>query len=143
MSNETLYSTDEVAALLDLHVRTVRGYVRDGRLPAVRIGKQYRIAHADVVALTGGRLPPGSAPRTDPRVEVTSVVTVDGIDEPTSARIVTLVTGATASRRDEDVLHVQCSYDPDRRTARIVVIGRPDATATVVELVSSFVGSLA
>jgi excisionase family DNA binding protein len=30
-----------------LHVRTVRKYVRDGRLKAVRIGKQYRIARDD------------------------------------------------------------------------------------------------
>ena len=46
-------SVEQVAAQLGLHVRTVRNYVRDGRLKAVRIGKQYRIARADLDALTG------------------------------------------------------------------------------------------
>ncbi|WP_141724717.1 helix-turn-helix domain-containing protein, partial [Streptomyces niveus] len=47
-----LYSVGEVAERLGLHVRTVRNYVRDGRLKAVRIGKQYRISRADFEALT-------------------------------------------------------------------------------------------
>ena len=44
IANQDLYSVEQVAAQLGLHVRTVRNYVRDGRLKAVRIGKQYRIA---------------------------------------------------------------------------------------------------
>ena len=48
-----LYSVGEVAELLGLHVRTVRNYVREGRLKAVRIGKQYRISKEDFAALTG------------------------------------------------------------------------------------------
>ena len=51
--NQQLYSVEQVAESLGLHVRTVRNYVRDGRLKAVRIGKQYRIARADLDALTG------------------------------------------------------------------------------------------
>ena len=50
---EELYSVDQVAARLGLHVRTVRNYVRNGRLRAVRIGRQYRIAREDLEALTG------------------------------------------------------------------------------------------
>ncbi|HEX2286751.1 MAG TPA: helix-turn-helix domain-containing protein, partial [Mycobacterium sp.] len=50
---EHLYSAEDVAQRLGLHVRTVRGYVRDGRLKAVRIGKQYRIRHADLEAFVG------------------------------------------------------------------------------------------
>ena len=46
-------SVEQVAESLGLHVRTVRDYVRGGRLKAVRIGKQYRIARADLDALTG------------------------------------------------------------------------------------------
>ena len=52
MSQE-LYSVEQVADLLNLHVRTVRNYVREGRLKAVRIGKQYRIAREDLEAMTG------------------------------------------------------------------------------------------
>ena len=41
--SEELYSVEQVAERLGLHVKTVRSYVREGRLKAVRIGKQYRI----------------------------------------------------------------------------------------------------
>ena len=46
-------SMDQVAEQLGLHVRTVRRYVRHGRLRAVRIGKQYRVAREALDALTG------------------------------------------------------------------------------------------
>lgn len=58
---EQWFSVDEVAQALGLQPRTVRNYIRDGRLPAVRIGKQYRIAAADFAALTGSALPPATS----------------------------------------------------------------------------------
>jgi excisionase family DNA binding protein len=48
-----MYSVEQVAERLGLHVRTVRSYVREGRLKAVRIGKQYRIAGEDLATMTG------------------------------------------------------------------------------------------
>ena len=42
-----MYSLDQVAERLGLHVRTVRAYVRTGRLKAIRIGKQYRVAREE------------------------------------------------------------------------------------------------
>ncbi len=53
VASEQFYSIEQVASQLGLHVRTVRNYVRDGRLKGVRIGKQYRVARADLDALTG------------------------------------------------------------------------------------------
>ena len=48
-----LYSVERVAALLNLHVKTVRSYVRTGRLKAKRIGKQYRITRSDLEEFAG------------------------------------------------------------------------------------------
>ena len=45
-SIKQLYSVEEVADRLDLHVKTVRRIIREGRLPAKRIGKAYRITRA-------------------------------------------------------------------------------------------------
>jgi excisionase family DNA binding protein len=131
-----LYSADEVASILGLHVRTVRTYVRDGRLPAVRIGKQYRIAAADVDALTAGRAttPAGVVPRT----EVTAVVRVDDLDETAAGRLDALVTGATASRAgDAAPLHVQTSHDPRRRRTTVVAIGTAADTSALVGLLAT------
>ena len=54
--SEQLLSPHQVADALGLHVRTVRNYVRDGRLPATRVGKQYRIAREDLEKFFGARL---------------------------------------------------------------------------------------
>jgi excisionase family DNA binding protein len=139
----TLYSTEDVADLLGLHVRTVRGYVRDGRLPAVRIGKQYRIAPEDVDRLTGGRpveSPPPPAATT--RVEVSAVVQVDGVDPASSERLTALVTGAMASRSGTSPRpHVETVYDERRRVLKVVALGGADDTARLVALVGEFAES--
>lgn len=145
MTTVPLHSVDEVATLLGLNVRTVRNYVRDGRLPAVRIGKQYRIAREDVDKLTGGRTSAAPEPSvTGPaRVEVSAIVQVEGIDGPTMARLSTLVSGAVVgamSDRSGDAapLHVETVYDPQRRTVKVVALGGADDTARLLSLIGAF-----
>ena len=103
-------SVEQVADLLGLHVRTVRGYIRDGRLGAVRIGKQYRVARADLDALTGA--PPPAARR---RVEVSAIVEVDGIGAAAADRLGTLlVAGAKMARDPHELARVRTAYDDER-----------------------------
>ncbi|MBB5791004.1 helix-turn-helix domain-containing protein [Jiangella mangrovi] len=144
MTAGTLYSAEDVAELLGLHVRTVRAYVRDGRLPAVRIGKQYRIAPEDVDALTGGRTSAvrPQAPAPARRVEVTAVVQVEGVDQTAMSRLSTLVTAAVGGRSgDGPRLHLETVYDPQRQSLKIVAIGGAEDTAAVVGLVGTFAES--
>jgi excisionase family DNA binding protein len=136
--SEQLYSVEQVADLLGLHVKTVRNYVRDGRLKAVRIGKQYRITGADLEALTGAAAPTPAREtvRRHRRVEVTSIVQVDAIDPDTMSRIATLLVSAANSRSDSDEhLHVETIYDQERATMKIIIVGGPDASAELLRLV--------
>lgn len=55
-----ILTVEQVADYLQLNKLTVYKYVRDGRLPASKIGKSYRIRRADVEAfLESQRLQPG------------------------------------------------------------------------------------
>ena len=126
---QDLFSVEQVADLLGLHVRTVRGYVRDGRLKAVRIGKQYRIAPADVEAFTGVAPPPDSYTG---HAEVSTIVELDDVDETTANRLSTLVMAAVEG------LHVQTVHQPDRRRMKIIATGGLAATAALLELVRGF-----
>ncbi|WP_433331601.1 helix-turn-helix domain-containing protein [Spirillospora sp. CA-294931] len=131
---EKLYSVEEVADLLGLHVRTVRGYIRSGRLAATRIGKQYRIAAADLQALTGRAEPHAVS------MEVSSIVQVDGVDRATADRLGTLVLGAANTGHDlAHPLRVQVVHDGERNRMKIVILGGAAATAELLSLLESFI----
>ncbi|MEU7807968.1 MULTISPECIES: helix-turn-helix domain-containing protein [unclassified Micromonospora] len=136
MSNE-MYSVEQVADLLGLHVRTVRGYIRSGRLRATRIGKQYRIARADLDALTGR---PAVA-ATGPAVEVSSVLRLDGVDRAAADRLGTLVLAGVNTHHDPDrPLRVQTVHDEERQRMTIMILGDLAATADLLRLVDSVLG---
>jgi excisionase family DNA binding protein len=136
-----LYSVEQVASLLDLHVKTVRGYVRDGKLKAVRIGKQYRISREDLEAFTGGPVP-GSPRETAARhrhAEATTVVQIDAVDFDTMSRV-TGSLSASAQGRDHTgqplPLRVQTAYDEERASLKVVILGGLEDTAALLNLTS-------
>ncbi|NKY97981.1 helix-turn-helix domain-containing protein [Nocardiopsis alborubida] len=132
---ESFYSVDQVAELLGLHVRTIRNYVRDGRLHAVRIGKQYRIAHADLEAFTGAGVPaPAEEPDPPRHTEVSSIVEIDGVDARTADRVSTMLTTVAAGPRPGgQPLRVQTLHDPGRGRMKIVVLGGLNETARLLD----------
>ncbi|MEI7030455.1 helix-turn-helix domain-containing protein [Streptomyces pratensis] len=144
MENEQreLYTIGEVAEKLGLHVRTVRNYVRDGRLNAVRIGKQYRISREDFATLTGRptAAPPASAPAAG-HVEVSSIVQVDALSPDAAHRLTTFVTAsAQSSPGASGRLRVETVYDPERTRMKIVILGGAAATADLLHLIHGVLG---
>lgn len=133
-----MYSVEEVADLLGLHVRTVRGYIRDGRLNAVRIGKQYRIAPADLEALTGRSPAAGRAAGGGASVEVSSIVEIDGIDRAAADRLGTFVlAGSNTGGDPAHRLRIQTLFDAERRRLKIIILGGAAATADVLRMLDA------
>jgi excisionase family DNA binding protein len=142
--SQELYSAEQVADRLGLHVRTVRNYVREGRLKAVRIGKQYRIAGEDLAALTGR---PASAFDRDPvrrerHIEVSSIVEIDAVSPDAANRLTTLLIG-TANGRGQGVepLRVETIYDRERARMKIILVGGMDANASLFKLIKAVLES--
>lgn len=48
MSDEQLLTVEQVANLMQVHVETVRVWIRRGDLVAINIGNEYRIARSDL-----------------------------------------------------------------------------------------------
>jgi excisionase family DNA binding protein len=135
------YSVDQVAELLGLHVKTVRAYVREGRLTATRIGKQYRVRRRDLEEFTGGPLAEEdvSATMDAPRAEASTVVQVDGVDRATADRLTTLVTAA-GRPGERGRTHVQVVHDPERSRLKVVITGDLAATAVLLGYIDSLTG---
>lgn len=48
MSTEAYYTLEEAAKLLKLHPQTLRRWIHQGRFPAKRFGRQFRLRLADI-----------------------------------------------------------------------------------------------
>jgi excisionase family DNA binding protein len=126
--SEEFYSVEQVAERLGLHVRTVRNYVRDGALKAVKIGKQYRIARADLEAMTSKP----EVVRRHRHVEVSSILEIDAIGADAANRLTVGLTAAVKSRDPADQpVRVDTIYDESRARLKIILTG---GLATVTAL---------
>jgi excisionase family DNA binding protein len=134
-----MLSVEQVAEQLGLHVRTVRAYLRSGRLKGVRIGKQYRIAREDLAQLTGrgGPLEPLVRHR---HVDVSSIVQVDAISPESVDRITNmLMVAAKAPREEEHPLRIDTTYDDERARLKVFISGSPETTISLLRLVNTMV----
>lgn len=140
--SQQLYSVDQVANQLGLHVRTIRQYVREGRLKAVRIGKQYRISADDLALMTGRPVSPPEPVRRERHVEVSSIVEIDAISPESASRITNLLMGATNSQRPGDEpLRIQTTYDAERARMKVILLGSMENNTLVFRMIRAVLES--
>jgi len=134
--DQDFYTIAEVARLLKLHVKTVLIYVRDGRLKATRIGKQYRVARNDFDAFAVGHAPPVDDVRRRRRVEVSSIVEIDAISLEAATRAVTHLQGALKGRPSDDS-HAQLDtiYYQEIGRLKLIISASPETTAQLLNFV--------
>jgi excisionase family DNA binding protein len=132
-----MYSLDQVAERLGLHVRTVRAYVRSGRLRAVRIGKQYRVAREELESIVGLSNSREAISRRR-LAEVSSVVQMDAVTQNMVLRVADHLRCAVKSPRDDgSTLRVETIYDQGRAHLKVIVIGSLSAAANVFALLGA------
>jgi len=51
-----LLTVDQLARMLDMHPRTIRRYIRENKLHAVKVGGEWRIRKEDAEMFMGGRI---------------------------------------------------------------------------------------
>lgn len=138
------YSPEEVAELLGLHVRTVRRYIREGKLNAVRIGKQYRITAQDLNNLTGSQNPKGTTANVARRrrMIVSTTVDIDAISKEETYRVSTALTGAfNSSWSDHGGKRLDCIYYEEQGRLRIVINADLESTHAVLGLINFVVNA--
>jgi excisionase family DNA binding protein len=138
-----LMSVEQVAATLGVHARTVRRYIRDGRLRATRIGKLYRIPAAELAAFTG-RSFTGGLPdpiRTSRHCEASTIVQIDAIAPEAAMRVMTGVGGAIKGRDkiSDTPLRVDTVYDETLARLKVIITGSLATTVGLLKLLEVYV----
>jgi len=130
--SEELHTVEFAARRLKLHPTTILRFIRDGRLAATKVGKSYRILRSDLDRLAGGPARPGMSPAG---AQVTSVVDVAGVDAERARRLAAMTTAALAGRpQGAAPLRVDVIHDPGGSQLKIILIGAPNDTATMLGL---------
>ena len=115
--------------------------MREGKLKAVRIGKQYRIAREDLEAMTGRPIAPldrESVPR-ERHVEVSSIVEVDALSPDLAMRLANMLTAAAKGRPDGDEpLRVESIYNQERARLKVILTGSIPTCTALLQAINFF-----
>lgn len=120
-ASEALCTVEDAADLLKVHPRTVHRFIHEGRLPARRIGKAYRIRRSDLAALAG--LPDAPAAPTSSLTAFLDVADV-GSD---AAKLWKRTVATAIASRGSIAPKVEVFYEAEVRRLKLVVVGSPAA----------------
>ncbi len=130
--SEVLVSVEQAAEELRLHPKTVLRYIRDGRLPATRVGKSYRIARARLDAFAG--IASGKS-ESSVSARATCIVDIPDIAKDGAERMAMFLQAiAMAGTAETSPLQLQTAFDPPARSMKVVAIGSPSDVGRLLEM---------
>lgn len=130
--SDSLVTVEQAAELLNLHPKTVRRYIREGRLPATRVGKSYRIGRANLDAFAGVA---GGKSETAVAARTTCIVDIPNVTADRAERMATFLHSAAMSGNAETPpLHLETAFDPIAKSMKVVVIGSPSDVGKLLEM---------
>ncbi len=129
--SEGLLTVEAAAEALRLHVKTVLRFIREGRLRATKIGKQYRIQRSDLDAFAGA-----PARNVSPRARATGIVDVQDVDQALLQRLSATLLGARQGHDPQaEPMSIDIAHDPSRRAAKVIAVGSPGDLAMLFKLI--------
>ena len=139
--SQDLLSIFDIASRLNLHIKTVRKYVRDGRLKAIRVGKQYRIARPDLEPFLGHPLPPteSEAAKRRRHIEVSSVAQIDALSPEAALQLESsLAAFVHGNSKGVEPLRIDSIYDRHVGRMRIIFLGGASITSAAIKFMAAF-----
>lgn len=152
MENE-FYTVEQIAEMLGLHPKTIRRFIREGKIMARKIGKQWRISGDDLKDFTGAGdgniiekdgsfIPKGSADdigeQNKPKIQISTVVDVFVEDAEEAVRITNTVF-AIMNCKDPSYGRSRCDhiFYKNEMKARFIFWGGPEFIINVVGCISA------
>jgi excisionase family DNA binding protein len=130
---EELCTVHFAADQLKLHRKTVLRFIREGRLPAKRVGKSYRIKRSDLAALGGL---PADVDAREQHPSMTSIVDVPKVSVALAKQWQSALSGSLNARPQGSApMRAEVIHEPERAHLKIIVIGAPSDTVHLLSLI--------
>lgn len=132
---ETYYTVEQIAQMLQMHPKTVQRYIREGKLRAVKVGKSWRVGGHDLSVFTEGET---AGHGEAPTAVVSCVADVYAADKAAAIRIVnTLTAGLNSKPAGYGQCNMQTQYIPEEQKLRVTLYGSARVTATILDALAT------
>lgn len=153
---DKFYNIEQVAEILDVHHKTVRKFIKDGKLRANKLGKQWRISKSDLDLFTNNKdsAVDIESSSNDEEIEfennyykneennvikVSSVVNIENINEEEYIRTSNMLL-SVMNCNDEKLIgnRINMKYSKNEKRLRIMLWGSIDVVKDLLDVISVF-----
>lgn len=138
--NEKYYTVIKAAQLLNMHPKTIRRYIKEGKLKANKIGKSWLIRGHDLSTFIEGVQPFKRAATAKPgRIKVSAVVDIDVYDMDEAMNIANALTAALNCKPAKyGISTMNVQYIGVESMVRIMLYGNIEFMEVMMNLISAF-----
>lgn len=131
------YTADQVADMLNMHPKTIRKYIREGKLKATKVGKQWRITGDELSQFSEGIIQT-QPEKTKVEIKVSSVIDIPVATIDDSMRIANTLS-AIMNQKTSDYGHstITTQYLESEKTLRVMLWGTTKFTRIIIESIES------
>lgn len=135
---EEYYTIEQISKLLNMHPKTLQRYIREGKLPAAKVGKAWRISGHDLsvfIERNKTRMEQSERERT---VTASSVVDIAVHGTEDAMRMMNLLTSAMNAKPAEySKSSMQSQYLDRENMVRVMLWGELQFMASMIEMISA------
>ncbi|MFV0363005.1 MAG: helix-turn-helix domain-containing protein [Suipraeoptans sp.] len=132
------YTVEQVSELLNIHPKTIQRYIREGKLPAAKLGKSWRINGHDLSVYIESNKSSSEQPKGERSVTVSCVVDISVYGSEDARRIMNLLTSAhTVKPVEYSSTSMQSQYIEREKIVRVMLWGDIRFMTGVVEMIGA------
>lgn len=132
------YTPDEIAELLQMHPKTIRRYIREGKLKATKIGKGWRVSGHDLTVFTEGMPQLSPAKSNDFVTKVSAVVDLPVSNANDVMRMINFVTSMQNAPK-ENFVTMNGQYIEQEGIFRMMLWGNLNGVQQHLENIQSLI----
>lgn len=138
---ENYYTVDQVSKLLEMHPKTIRRFIREGKLGASRVGKQYRISGHDLSMFTGNDHQEKTVMSTE-SIKVSTVVDLEAMSSDDASRISNMLIAASNQKgKNYGKASLNTQYIKEESKLRLMLWGSIEYTRIMLESIEMLAGN--